>query len=95
MALKFVLASLIVTAIIVVMTTQPASAADYSAAYALEANGKTETGKIENCNSIDTCRIKLHTIFRSRPAAVTSCFRCGEIPPIAISGMGTTRFRLI
>jgi hypothetical protein len=40
----------------------PAAAADYSIAYALETNGKTETGKLENCTFDEACRIRFHTM---------------------------------
>jgi len=48
--------------LVAVVTNGCAGAAEYSVAYALEVNGKTETGKIENCNSVDTCRIKFRTM---------------------------------
>ena len=56
------LAVLFVAPLAVSLTTVPAFAVDYTVAYALEVDGKTETGKIENCNSVDACRIKFRTM---------------------------------
>ncbi len=52
----------IVPAFIAISLARPASGADYSVAYALEAGGKTETGKVEGCNSSDSCLIKFRTM---------------------------------
>jgi len=51
----------VITTAIALTMPRAVSAADYSVAYALEVEGKTETGKIENCNSIDSCRVKFRT----------------------------------
>jgi hypothetical protein len=59
---KCALVCLVVMAAAVTAASPKALAADYSVAYALAANGKTETGKLESCNSIDTCRVKFQTM---------------------------------
>lgn len=59
---KLLLVFVIANAIGALTMTDTAFAADYSVAYALEADGKTETGKIESCHSVGSCRIKFHAI---------------------------------
>ena len=56
------LAASAVAVLVAISMVRPASAADYSVAYALETDGKTETGKIESCNTVDSCQIKFHAI---------------------------------
>ena len=55
------LRALLIAIALAVAMSRPVSAADYSVAYALEVEGKTETGKIENCNTVDSCVIKFRS----------------------------------
>jgi len=59
---KPLLAFVIATGLTALTMTDAVYATDYSVAYALDTDGKTETGKLENCNSIDTCKIKFRAI---------------------------------